>query len=436
MSRVPAIGRDATEDFAHTPHGRISVGAFCADVQAVAETLPATHHVINLCQDRYRFMACFFAAALRGQTTLLPARREADAIASLRATYPDARVVADTAFDDADQQLTLTPGEHGTAASPLLATDQLVALPFTSGSTGEPQPHAKTWGMLARWRQSHAGSLRETGPMGLVATVPCWHMYGLEWVMLLATSAPVTVWCGPDFFPEDVAAAIRALGSPVALVSTPFHLRHLMTSNADKPPVHTVVSATAPIEPSLVTRLERECGCRVLEIYGCTEAGTLAWRQPSSVSAWRFYDYVDLRYDNGTMTVSAPELGSDVILADRFLPQDANTWALEGRAADIVKIAGKRESLTRLNALLCSLDGVVDGVFYSPPALGLPETGRLGALVVAPGLQPRDIRAALARQIDPAFLPRPLRVVEALPRNHQSKLTQADLRSLALTRDG
>ena len=53
------------------------------------------------------------------------------------------------------------------------------------------------------------------------------------------------------------------------------------------------------------------------------------------------------------------------------------------------------------------------------------------ALVVAPAITRAELLAALRAQIDPAFLPRPLLWVDALPRNAQGKLPKAELLALA-----
>jgi acyl-coenzyme A synthetase/AMP-(fatty) acid ligase len=53
-------------------------------------------------------------------------------------------------------------------------------------------------------------------------------------------------------------------------------------------------------------------------------------------------------------------------------------------------------------------------------------TARLIALVVAPRLTAEIILAALRTRIDPVFLPRPLRLLDALPRNAVGKLTRED----------
>jgi acyl-coenzyme A synthetase/AMP-(fatty) acid ligase len=52
-------------------------------------------------------------------------------------------------------------------------------------------------------------------------------------------------------------------------------------------------------------------------------------------------------------------------------------------------------------------------------------------MVVAPTLDVAQITAALRERIDAAFLPRPLLLVDALPRNETGKLPQQALHALA-----
>jgi hypothetical protein len=56
---------------------------------------------------------------------------------------------------------------------------------------------------------------------------------------------------------------------------------------------------------------------------------------------------------------------------------------------------------------------------------------RLMAFAVAPGLHKDALLAQLRLRIDPAFLPRPLVLLDALPRNATGKLTHASLAELA-----
>src|SRR5690606_20429038 len=81
------------------------------------------------------------------------------------------------------------------AAVPRIPADRLAAIAFTSGSTGAPTAHRKSWGALVRGAQGEALTLglRDPGETArssaqattLVATVPAQHMYGLESSVLL-----------------------------------------------------------------------------------------------------------------------------------------------------------------------------------------------------------------------------------------------------------
>jgi acyl-coenzyme A synthetase/AMP-(fatty) acid ligase len=52
------------------------------------------------------------------------------------------------------------------------------------------------------------------------------------------------------------------------------------------------------------------------------------------------------------------------------------------------------------------------------------------AFAVAPGLTEASILAALRTRMDPVFLPRPLVLVDALPRNATGKVTRETVREL------
>jgi acyl-coenzyme A synthetase/AMP-(fatty) acid ligase len=55
---------------------------------------------------------------------------------------------------------------------------------------------------------------------------------------------------------------------------------------------------------------------------------------------------------------------------------------------------------------------------------------RLAAAVVAPSWQSAALAERLRECIDPVFLPRPLLIVDRLPRNATGKLPQAALQAL------
>ena len=101
----------------------------------------------------------------------------------------------------------------------------------------------------------------------------------------------------------------------------------------------------------------------------------------------------------------------------------------------MVNVAGKRSSFGYLNAQLNAIPGVIDGAFFLSEGLsGSTGVARLGAVVVAPGLSAAALTEHLRQRIDPVFLPRPLLMVEQLPRNATGKLPLHTLQGFANSR--
>src|SRR5690606_33577657 len=102
-------------------------------------------------------------------------------------------------------------------------------------------------------------------------------------------------------------------------------------------------------------------------------------------------------------------------------------FALRGRNADLLEIAGKRASLADLTQRVLALPGVLDAVVFQSDQADACGVQRIAALVVAPQRSEADLLAELRRAIDPVFLPRPLRRLDALPRNETGKISRAAL---------
>jgi acyl-coenzyme A synthetase/AMP-(fatty) acid ligase len=113
---------------------------------------------------------------------------------------------------------------------------------------------------------------------------------------------------------------------------------------------------------------------------------------------------------------------------------DDEHFLLRGRSSDLVNIAGKRSSMAFLTHQLTTIPGVLDGAYFMPDEKDTTVVTRLAAVVVAPELTATQLRQALRSRVDPAFLPRPLVFVDALPRNDTGKMPREALRHLIETR--
>jgi acyl-coenzyme A synthetase/AMP-(fatty) acid ligase len=272
--------------------------------------------------------------------------------------------------------------------------------------------------------------LRATvGPhFGIVATVPPQHMYGMEMSVLLPLLGDVGVHAGRPFFPADVATALAEVPAPRVLVTTPVHLRALVESGVGLPPLAAMLSATAPLPVELARAAERRFGAPLLEVYGSTETCVFASRRPAAEEDWSLYDGASLHPQPDGTAVEAPQLGAPVTLADIVsLSHDGRRFRLCGRHAGLLEVAGKRASLGDPPRRLLAIPGVRDGAVFQLGGGDALGVHRIAALAVAPGLDVHAILDTLRRAIDPLFLPRPLELVDALPRNETGKLPRAAL---------
>ncbi|HXH00807.1 MAG TPA: AMP-binding protein [Xanthomonadaceae bacterium] len=396
----------------------ITRAQFRADVHATAAALPDVSHAIGLC-----------AAALRGQVTLLPASRVEAVVAEVQTRYAPAYRLG-----DADIRLSEADPAGQPAPPVRVDAEALAVIGFTSGSTGTPQPQAKTWAAFAWSSVSNHAALSDLWSSAvasvrpqIVATVPAQHMYGMELSVLLPLLAGAAVYAGRPLFPEDVAHALEAVGSPRLLVITPVHLRALLESGIALPALAGIVSATAPLSRELARDAELRFGCELRELFGSTETCVIAQRRTATDARWTPYPGVHLQPGAEGALVSGPHLPAPVSLADRIEVDCDGRFRLLGRQADLLEIAGKRASLGDLNRRLLSIPGVLDGAMLQLDPAGPAGIRRIAAVVVAPQLDDQALLAALRALVDPVFLPRPLLRVAALPRNETGKLTRTAL---------
>lgn len=410
--------------FAWRNDGAVTTGRALQDIQALAGRLEPGRFYLNLCDDRYHFTVSFAAVCLAGATNLLAQSRAEGSLEEARSGYPGTA--------DLDDQWVVeglagtAPGEPP-ATAPDIEASHPAAVVFTSGSTGRPTPHPKYWGNLQVCTDLFLDRFfKGRRDLNVVATVPPQHMYGLETTVLPVLQAGMAAHAARPFTPWDVTHDLARVPAPRLLVTTPVHLHACLKAGVDFPGVAMVLSATAPLSRELAGAAEDRWQTILCEIYGCTEAGSLASRRPTRDEAWTLYDGMALS-GSGPLELRASHLPEPVALNDRLELLDDGRFLFMGRAEDMLKVAGKRMSLLELNKQLLSLEGVEDAVAFSPDE-GQGE--RAAALVVAPTLSTKAIAGELARRIDPVFVPRPIVQVDALPRNRVGKIPREELEAM------
>lgn len=438
MPFLPLVSHTSPDSIiARRAEGDVSLRQFLADIRQLVAVLPAGQHLLNMCGDRYQFSVGLAAAIVAGKISLLPSSHTPEVIRQIKTLAPDVYCLSDSEQCKIDLPQVRYPimarqSEADAISIPQIDTAQCIAVVFTSGSTGMPQPHPKTWGALVRSVQAEASRLdlpRDTS-CTLLGTVPPQHMYGFESTVLMAWHSGNALSHAHPFYPADICAALAALPTPRVLISSPVHLRALLDADLALPELGLLISATAPLSTQLAHAIEKRCHAPLLEIYGSTETGLIATRRPTRDAKWRLLPGVRLRAQGECMQACGGHVEKPTPLNDQIELLSDEYFLLHGRMADLVNIAGKRHSLASLNHALHSIPGVIDGAFYMPEESTPGHVTRLAACVVAPGLDAPRLLTALRELIDPVFLPRPLLFVEALPRNSTGKLPQATLQAL------
>ncbi|MCX7169885.1 MAG: AMP-binding protein [Proteobacteria bacterium] len=423
------------------PGGAISAAIFFAQAHHLAEALPGARFVVNLCETHHAFMLGFAAALLRGQTSLLPSGQARGDWEQVLRQYPDAwllsekPITAERFFDISPFLASRTPDLR---PMPLIDGEQRAAILFTSGSTGQPAAHPKTWRQLCHGATSLATALnwRESPSCAVVGSVPSQHMFGLESTVMLPWTMGVPVHAQQPLLPADLENVLCQCDLPHWWMTTPMHLRapqHALCG------LEGVVSSTMSLPANVAHVAETAWQVPVMEIYGSTETGALAIRRTATEMEWTPLAGVSLwreGEDEGQKIWAAgPHVGPPVPLDDELKLQPDGRFLWIGRSSDLIKVGGKRASLSALNQTLVDIPGVDDGVYFSPAEDSASSNGslpprRIAAFYVSATLSPQEVLNALRTRIDPVFLPRPLYRVRQLPRNVNGKLPQAALTQL------
>ncbi len=411
--------------------GGLTQSEFLHRVHSLADELPARRHAVMLTKGRREFLIAFCAAMMRGQTALLPVNDTDGAVAELAGSFPDSYAMLDAARTLTLESVavgSLPASDGGHVDFPDIPADHVAAILQTSGSTGEPRAHEKTWGEMVigarRWQERFAIDATDY----LVATVPAQHMFGFEASIMLPLQTGAGVYGGQPFYPADIAGALGLANDPT-LITTPVHLRACTRGTVDWPLIRRIICSTARLDSRLAEQCEAKMRVRVSEIFGSTETGAIASRRTAVADRWRCLDGINVELRDSVAYIRYSESGGAVRLDDTIEVVDKSRFDLRGRPTDMVKIAGKRASMTDLSLRLNRIDGIEDGVLLCCETPD-DDIDRLIALVVAPTLSTRQIRSRLAREIDPVFLPRRVFHVTRLPRNATGKLSAHDARIL------
>jgi acyl-CoA synthetase (AMP-forming)/AMP-acid ligase II len=202
----------------------------------------------------------------------VPACLEKAAQAARDAGVPELYV-----FGEADGAIPFASLLAGGGEPPAVTFDpreQLVALPYSSGTTGLPKGVMLTHHNLVANVIQSACVLKLADTDVMLGVLPFFHIYGMVAVMNLALYQGVTLVTMPRFDLEQCLQIMQTYNVSFANVVPPLVLALAKSPLVDKydlSRLHTLVSGAAPLSEALASATAARLRCRVIQGYGLTE---------------------------------------------------------------------------------------------------------------------------------------------------------------------
>lgn len=431
----------AQDQVAFGPQGSRTAADLLRDAGTIAAGLPSptddSHLLLVFRHDRYAFAAALLGSWAAGHAVALPPNQQGATVTALLERPEVVALVHDTEAGGHLQVDTLLAGPSKPLMAPLVPSAHRLATVFTSGTTGGSMAWSKNASQLLGEVEQLARTFALPTGTRTLATVPPSHLYGLLFSVLLPLVTGGAFARDTPLHPEAVAERIAATQSSI-LVSVPVHLRSLQTlQGGTLRGLERVFSSTAPLLSDTAEHFHHQHELTILEIFGSTETGGIAWREQVHSDAWTPIEGVEVQaLADGRLQVHSPFSSlSDHITADLVDLRDDGRFIHRGRVDGVVKVGGLRISLPAMEDVLLSMPEIDDAVVIAAPANA--RGVRLLAAVTGEEANEAAIRSALLARFEPSTVPRRILKVDRLPREANGKLLRRRVLQLfGLAEDG
>ena len=359
----------------------------------------------------------------------------------------------------------------GASVPPAVAIDpreDVVALPYSSGTTGLPKGVMLTHrNLVANILQSEV-ALRLTDDAVIFGALPFFHIYGMTVIMNLGLHLGATVVTMPRFDFEGCLALLDKYRVTFAPLVPPIVLalaKHPAVDRFDLSHLRTVFSGAAPLSEDVAHAAGARIGCRVLQGYGLTEtapvthaaraggsdAETAGIGPPAPSTEAKVVDIADGSMlgpnQQGEICVRGPQvmkgyLGQPgataaMIDADGWLHTGDLGYATEhgafvvvDRLKEMIKYKGLQIAPAELEALLLGHPSVADAAVIP---LADDEAGEVpkAFIVLKDDATPAQIMEYVAARVAPYKKLRCVEVIDQIPKSPSGKILRRVLRERA-----
>jgi acyl-CoA synthetase (AMP-forming)/AMP-acid ligase II len=337
--------------------------------------------------------------------------------------------------------------------------EDVVALPYSSGTTGLPK------GVMLTHRNLVANLCQMDGldyfkdNDTLVCVLPLFHIYGLMVILNMGLHQGATIVTMPRFELEQFLRVVQDHGVTMAHIVPPIVLalgNSPLVDQYDLSRLHTIFSGAAPLSQALTQVCIDRLKCKVRQGYGMTETSPVTHSSPADPAQVKFgavgvcapnteCKIVGLesgeelgRNKEGELCVrgpqimkgylNKPEATAHTIDAEGWLhtgdvgyADDEDHFFIVDRAKELIKYKGFQVAPAELEAILLTHPAVADAAVIPIPD---DEAGEIpkAYVVLKAAANGEEILAFVAAQVAPFKKIRLIEFIDKIPKSASGKI--------------
>jgi acyl-CoA synthetase (AMP-forming)/AMP-acid ligase II len=337
--------------------------------------------------------------------------------------------------------------------------EDLIALPYSSGTTGLPKGVMLTHHNLVANICQMEGLCYFYESDTLICVLPLFHIYGLVVVLNMGLYTGATIVLMPRFDLESFLKAVQHYNVSLAHLVPPIVLalsKHPIVDDYELPHLKTIFSGAAPLGEELTRACMDRLGCSIRQGYGMTETSPVTHTSPAPPGLVKFgsvgvpapntdVKIVDLetgaalgRGERGEVCVRGPQIMKGYLNKPEATAQtiDAEGWLHTGdigyadedghffivdRAKELIKYKGFQVPPAELEALLLTHPCVADAAVIPCPDDEAGEVPK-GIIVLKEPSEPEAILQFVAERVAPHKRIRYLEFVDTIPKSPSGKI--------------